>query len=147
MRSEYLRHLAILFIAFGLFQGGCSPFGAGTQRQTKYYVLNSMQSGPTPVQPLADLSNIGIGVGPIRMPLYLDRIRLKLPSSPSGPDRCRKTSAGFWQKIYRCCWQPIRSEFFHFSDGGASIIMSPFMLPDSTACRVTRPISEPAAQF
>ena len=73
MRSQHLRHLAILVIAFGLFMGGCSPFGAGTQRDTKYYVLNSMQSGATTVQPLADLSNIGIGVGPIRMPLYLDR--------------------------------------------------------------------------
>ena len=73
MRGERLQQLAVLAILLGLFLGGCSPFGAGTQRQTKYYVLNSMQSGTTPVQPLADLSNIGIGVGPIRMPLYLDR--------------------------------------------------------------------------
>jgi len=73
MRIEHLRHLGILLLALGLVMGGCSPFGAGTQQDTKYYVLNSMQSGATPVQPLADLSNLGIGVGPIRMPLYLDR--------------------------------------------------------------------------
>jgi len=53
--------------------GSCSPFGAGTQRPTKYYVLNSLQSEATPVPPVANLSDIGIGVGPIRMPMYLDR--------------------------------------------------------------------------
>ncbi len=73
MRIEHLRHLGILLIALGLVMGGCSPFGAGTQRQTKYYVLSSLQSETTPIQPLADLSGIGLGVGPIRMPLYLDR--------------------------------------------------------------------------
>lgn len=73
MHLRQLRHLGILLFAFGLFMGSCSPFGAGTQRDTKYYVLSSMQSQATPVQPLADLSATGIGVGPIRMPLYLDR--------------------------------------------------------------------------
>lgn len=73
MRIEHFRHLGILLVALGLVMGSCSPFGAGTQRQTKYYVLSSLQSESTPVQPLADLSGIGLGVGPIRMPLYLDR--------------------------------------------------------------------------
>ncbi len=73
MRIEHLRHLAILLIVLGLVMGSCSPFGTGTQRQTKYYVLSSLQSEATPIQPLADLSGIGLGVGPIRMPLYLDR--------------------------------------------------------------------------
>jgi uncharacterized lipoprotein YmbA len=73
MRIKQLRHLGILLFALGLFMGSCSPFGSGTQRQTKFYVLSSMQSEATPIQPLADLSGIGLGVGPIRMPLYLDR--------------------------------------------------------------------------
>jgi len=73
MRINHLHDLRILLLAFGFILVSCSPFGAGTQRDTQYYVLNSMQSGATPVQPLADLSNIGIGVGLIRMPLYLDR--------------------------------------------------------------------------
>lgn len=73
MRIEHFRHLGILLVALGLVIGSCSPFGAGTQRDTKYYVLSSMQSEATPVQPLAELSDIGIGVGPIRMPMYLDR--------------------------------------------------------------------------
>lgn len=73
MRIENLRNLGILFFALGLVMVSCSPFGAGTQRQTQYYVLSSLQSEAVSVQPLADLSGIGIGVGPIRMPLYLDR--------------------------------------------------------------------------
>jgi uncharacterized lipoprotein YmbA len=73
MRTDLLQGLSILLFAFGLILGSCSPFGAGTQRDTKFYVLSSMQSQATPVQPLADLSDIGIGVGPIRMPMYLDR--------------------------------------------------------------------------
>jgi uncharacterized lipoprotein YmbA len=73
MCFNQLKHLGILLFALGLFMESCSPFGAGTQDDTKYYVLSSMQSQPTPVRPLADLSDIGIGVGPIRMPMYLDR--------------------------------------------------------------------------
>ena len=73
MRIENFRHLGILLFVVGLVLGSCSPFGAGTQRQTQYYVLSSLQGEAAPIEPLADLSDIGIGVGPIRMPLYLDR--------------------------------------------------------------------------
>ncbi len=73
MRINHLQVLSILLFAFGVILGSCSPFGVGTQRDTKYYVLSSMQSQAVPVQPLADLPDIGIGVGPIRMPMYLDR--------------------------------------------------------------------------
>jgi uncharacterized lipoprotein YmbA len=73
MRINHLCGLGILLFALGSILGSCSPFGAGTQRDTQYYVLSSMQSNAAPVQTLADLSDIGIGVGPIRMPLYLDR--------------------------------------------------------------------------
>ncbi len=73
MHNNRLRHLSFLLLAFGLIMGGCSPFGSGTQQKTRYYVLSSMQSDASAVQPVADLPDIGIGVGPIRMPLYLDR--------------------------------------------------------------------------
>jgi uncharacterized lipoprotein YmbA len=71
MHPKNFRRLSILLFALGLIMGSC--IGAGTQRQTKYYVLSSLQSDTTPTPPLADLSDIAIGVGPIRMPMYLDR--------------------------------------------------------------------------
>ncbi len=73
MRIDRLPQLAILFFAMGLIAVGCSPFGPGTQRETKFYVLSSLQSEEVPTQPLGNLSNIAIGVGPIRLPMYLDR--------------------------------------------------------------------------
>ena len=73
MQIKRLRHLSLLLFAFGLIMGSCSPFGAGTQKNTRYYVLSSMQSEATPVQPMKSLPAVGIGVGPIRMPMYLDR--------------------------------------------------------------------------
>ncbi len=63
---------AILLVVF-LFMGGCTLLGGGTYHPSKNYVLSSMYSQEQPPQPLADLSDIGILVGPIRMAMYLDR--------------------------------------------------------------------------
>jgi uncharacterized lipoprotein YmbA len=56
-----------------LLVGACSPFGSGTQQPTRNYVLNSLYSETTQPQPVADLSDIGVLVGPIRIAMYLDR--------------------------------------------------------------------------
>ncbi len=63
---------AILLVVF-LFMGGCTLLGGGTYHPSKNYVLSSMYSKEQPPQPIADLSDIGILVGPIRMAMYLDR--------------------------------------------------------------------------
>jgi uncharacterized lipoprotein YmbA len=73
MRSERFRPVTVIFCAILLVVGACAPFGGGTRQPTKSYVLNSLFSEETRPQPLADLSDIGILVGPIRMALYLDR--------------------------------------------------------------------------
>jgi uncharacterized lipoprotein YmbA len=59
--------------AMVLLVGACSPFGAGTKQPTKNYVLNSLYSEEIRPQPLADLNDIGIEVGPVKMAMYLDR--------------------------------------------------------------------------
>ena len=51
----------------------CSPFGSGTRQATRNYVLSSLYSEERIPQPLADLNQIGILVGPIRLAQYLDR--------------------------------------------------------------------------
>ncbi len=63
---------AILLVVF-LFMGGCTLLGGGTYHPSKNYVLSSMYSQEQPPQSIADLSDIGILVGPIRMAMYLDR--------------------------------------------------------------------------
>jgi len=73
MRNERFLPVAVVLWAILLVLAGCSPFGTGTRHQTDNYVLNSLFSEETPQQPLADLSDIGVLVGPIRMAMYLDR--------------------------------------------------------------------------
>jgi uncharacterized lipoprotein YmbA len=73
MRNESLLLLSIFLLVLLLMVGSCAPFGAGTQQETKYYVLSSLQSEASQEPTLAVLPDVGLGVGPIRMPLYLDR--------------------------------------------------------------------------
>jgi hypothetical protein len=73
MKNKRYLPVTVIYWALVLVLGGCSPFGTGTRHQTENYVLNSLFSEETPPQPVADLSDIGILVGPIRMAMYLDR--------------------------------------------------------------------------
>ena len=73
MRTESAPLLSVLLWVLILMVGSCAPFGAGTQKETKYYVLSSLHSAASQEPTLADLPDVGLGVGPIRMPLYLDR--------------------------------------------------------------------------
>jgi uncharacterized lipoprotein YmbA len=73
MRTESIRLLSVFLLVLILMVGSCSPFGTGTQKQTKFYVLSSLRSEESPEPPLAVLPDVRLGVGPVRMPLYLDR--------------------------------------------------------------------------
>jgi len=73
MIRERLRPLYVIFCTVILVLGACSPFGSGTRQPSKNYVLSSLYSADTQPQPVADLSDVGILVGPIRMAMYLDR--------------------------------------------------------------------------
>ena len=73
MRCKNYRPVLVVVGVMLLVMSACSPFGSGTQRPTKNYVLHSLYSEENMPQPLADLGDIGILVGPIRMAQYLDR--------------------------------------------------------------------------
>ena len=73
MKSLQNRSVLVVVGVMLLMMSACSPFGSGTQRPSKNYVLNSLYSEESMPQPLADFSEIGILVGPIRMAQYLDR--------------------------------------------------------------------------
>jgi hypothetical protein len=66
------RPVGVILLAFSYLMAGCTFIG-GTQQPTKNYVLNSLYSEEIETQVVADLKDIGILVGPIRMALYLDR--------------------------------------------------------------------------
>ena len=60
---------------------GCLDLGSGTQTPTKFYVLHSMQSSTEEIRPIAKLPDTSIGVGPVRLPQYLDRPQIVRRSS------------------------------------------------------------------
>ena len=66
------RLVGVILLAFSYLMTACAFIG-GTQQPTQNYVLNSLYSEEIETQAVADLNNIGILVGPIRMALYLDR--------------------------------------------------------------------------
>jgi hypothetical protein len=62
-----------IFVALVMLPGGCSLLDRGAQPKTRFFMLNSLSTSGKPVQPLATLPQVAIGVGPIRLPEYLDR--------------------------------------------------------------------------
>ncbi len=80
MSMKRFRLVGVILLAFSFLMAGCTFIG-GTQQPTKNYVLNSLYSEKIEVQAVADLHDIGILVGPIRMALYLDRADIVIRDS------------------------------------------------------------------
>ena len=66
------RLVGVILLASSYLMTACTFIG-GTRQPTQNYVLNSLYSEEIETQAVADLNDIGILVGPIRMALYLDR--------------------------------------------------------------------------
>ena len=73
----------IILVVYLFILAGCSPFGSGTRVPTKSYVLSSLYSEEVKPQPLANLNDVGILVGPVKLPLYLDRTDIVTRASPN----------------------------------------------------------------
>ncbi len=80
MSMNRFRLVGVILLAFSYLMAGCTFIG-GTQQPTKNYVLNSLYSEEIETQTVADLNDIGILVGPIRMALYLDRADIVIRDS------------------------------------------------------------------
>ena len=74
------RLVGVILLAFSYLMAGCTFIG-GTQQPTKNYVLNSLYSEEIETQAVAELNDIGILVGPIRMAMYLDRADIVIRDS------------------------------------------------------------------
>jgi len=51
----------------------CTLFSPGPQPKTRFYMLSSMAASAQPAEPLARLPQLAVGIGPVRLPEYLDR--------------------------------------------------------------------------
>ena len=114
MSIERFRLLGVIFFVVLLVTGGCALMGKGTQQPTKSYVLHSMYSEETQPQPVADLHDVGILVGPIRMAMYLDRSDIVIRNSQN-----EVTPADFSQ------WAgPLQENFSRILAENLSILLS-----------------------
>ena len=74
MRSHKFAATVFFLGALVLFQFGC--LGPGKNPPTRFYVLSSLRSGETAVRPVADMGDVALGVGPVRIPGKIDRLQI-----------------------------------------------------------------------
>jgi uncharacterized lipoprotein YmbA len=70
-----------LLVLAVLVAGGCSLLNPGPQLKTRFYMLSSLAASGKAVQPLAALPHVAIGIGPVRLPEYLDRRNIVVRTS------------------------------------------------------------------
>lgn len=73
MSMTKFRLFGVVLLAFSFLMTGCTLMGSGKNQPTNNYVLNSLHSEDTQAQTVANLRDVGILVGPVRLALYLDR--------------------------------------------------------------------------
>ena len=81
MSTERFHPAAAILFAILLIMTGCALMGGGTRQATQNYLLHSFYSEESQPPPVAEMPHIGILVGPIRLPLYLDRIDIVIRDS------------------------------------------------------------------
>lgn len=79
MRHIKLNLLTILPTAFLLLLSGC--LGPGKSKPTRFYELSSLYNTKAGPEPVADLQDVAIGVGPVRIPGKLDRPQIVIRSA------------------------------------------------------------------
>ncbi len=72
MNVKSSMRLSFTLLALAHLMAGCALMG-GTQQSTRNYVLSSLYTEETPARPVADLHEMGVLVGPVRLASYLDR--------------------------------------------------------------------------
>ncbi|MBW2011759.1 MAG: membrane integrity-associated transporter subunit PqiC [Deltaproteobacteria bacterium] len=69
--KKSLRVTVFILVAMVIFLSGC--LNPRKSKPTRYFVLNSLYSAENRPEPVADLKNAVIVIGPVRIPMKLDR--------------------------------------------------------------------------
>jgi uncharacterized lipoprotein YmbA len=80
MHQKHFKLTGVFLLAFTFALGGCIGLGGKTPT-TKFYVLNSLHTSEINTQPVANLKEITIGVGPLKLTQVLDRPQIITRSS------------------------------------------------------------------
>jgi uncharacterized lipoprotein YmbA len=94
---------------------GCLGLVQGTQTPTKFYVLHSLQSSAIKVPAMAELAQTSIGIGPVRLPQYLDRPQIVTRASQN---QLRLAEFAQWA-------EPIRVNFSRVLAENLGILLAP----------------------
>ena len=73
MRHILLGLAAIILCGSPLFLAGCAGLGKGTEKASKFYVLDSLLQSETAGQLPTGREGVAVGVGPLKFPELLDR--------------------------------------------------------------------------
>jgi uncharacterized lipoprotein YmbA len=98
MMTKYVLQIAVFTLgAFLVFLGGC----AGTSPPSDFYVLSALQHSSTGTPSDGDKSKIAIGIGPVKLPDYLDRSQIV---TRTGPNELKVAAFDRWA-------EPLKSSF------------------------------------
>lgn len=106
---------AMLMLGVGaLVLSGCLGFGKGTQTPTRYYVLHSIQSSQDTIPAIAKLTDVSVGVGPVRIPQYLERPQIVMRA---GQNQIELAEFAQWA-------EPIRVNFARVMAENLSVLLA-----------------------
>ena len=116
------RPIILLVAICSLALSGCLAGGPG--KPTNYYVLNSLYSSGMETRAVAELKNIAIAVGPIRLPQYLDRPQMVTRAQPN---EIKIAEFSQWSEPLRVNFARVLAENLTILLDSEQIIIFPFL--------------------